>query len=55
MGRLKLHKPGVLLTEMKRDRTLMDAPGPWREAAMNGRLHSGEPITDERSADVRCL
>jgi predicted amidohydrolase len=55
MGRLPLHRPGVLTTEMSRDPALFDAPGPWREAAMNGRLHSGEPVSDERSADVTCL
>jgi predicted amidohydrolase len=55
VGRLKLHRPGVLLTEMTRDPSLFDAPGPWREAAMNGQLHSGVPVEDERSADVTCL
>jgi len=55
MGRLKLHKPGILLTDMVLDPTLFDAPGPWRDAAMNGQLHSGELVDDPRSVDVTCL
>ncbi len=55
VGRLRLHRPGVLLTEMTLDTPFFDAPGPWRNAAMNGRLHSGELIVDERSRDVTCL
>jgi len=55
VGRLKLHKPGVLITEMVLDPSLFDAPAPWREAAMNGQLHSGNVVDDPRSADVSCL
>ena len=55
MGRLKLHKPGVLLTDMPLDPACFDAPGPWRDAAMNGQLHSGHLVKDPRSADVTCL
>jgi predicted amidohydrolase len=55
MGRLKLHRPGVLITDMPLDPKFFDAPGPWREAAMNGTLHSGELVRDPRSADVTCL
>lgn len=55
VGRLRLHRPGVLFTPMTIDAPHFDAPGPWREAAMNGRLHSGEWIPDERSHDVTCL
>ena len=55
LGRLKLHKPGVLITEMAMDPSLFDAPGPWRAAAMKGRLHSGTVVADPRSADVSCL
>lgn len=54
-GRLRRHVPGVLLTDMRLDLHLFDAPGPWREAAMNGRLHSGELVDDPRSRDVTCL
>jgi hypothetical protein len=37
------------------DPKCFDAPGPWREAAMNGQLHSGDLVSDPRSADVTCL
>ncbi|MEX1096850.1 MAG: carbon-nitrogen hydrolase family protein [Planctomycetales bacterium] len=55
VGKLPLHKPGVLVTEMRMDPSLMDAPGPWREAAMCGILNSGTLVDDPRSRDVRML
>jgi predicted amidohydrolase len=55
MGRSKLHQPGVLITDMVLDPSLFDAPGPWRECAMNGQLHSGVLVNDPRSANVNCL
>jgi predicted amidohydrolase len=55
VGRLKLHRPGVLITEMALDPSFFDAPGPWRDAAMNGQLHSGNLVNDPRSSDVTCL
>jgi predicted amidohydrolase len=55
MGRLKLHRPGVLITDMPLDPKFFDAPGPWRESAMNGKLHSGECVNDPRSSSVTCL
>src|SRR5262245_21210321 len=55
VGRLSLHKPGVLLTDMVLDPRLFDAPGPWRQRAISGTLHSGELVRDARSADRRCL
>jgi predicted amidohydrolase len=55
VGRLKLHRPGVLLTDMALDRSCFDAPAPWREAAMCGKLHSGDLVDDPRSEDVTCL
>ncbi len=55
VGRLTLHKPGVLITDMVLDPSFFDAPGPWRDAAMNGKLHSGELVDDPRSANVTCL
>lgn len=54
-GKLTLHRPGVLMTEMRLDADFFDAPGLWREAAMQGQLHSGELTQDPRSADVTCL
>lgn len=54
VGKLKKHVPGVLITEMP-IRKYFDAPGPWRDRAMNGRLHSGTLVNDPRSADVTSL
>jgi len=42
------------LTEMTLDPSFFDAPGPWRESAMRGQLHSGQIVADPRSADVTC-
>jgi predicted amidohydrolase len=53
--RLKLHRPGVLITEMQPDRAFFDAPGPWRDAAMSSTLHSGCLVEHPRSRDVTCL
>lgn len=54
-GRLRLHRPGVLMTDMRIDPSCFDAPGPWRQSAMAGCLHSGTLVNDPRSADVTCL
>ncbi len=54
-GRLIKHRPGVLITDMVLDPTFFDAPGLWRECAMNGQLNSGVTISDPRSADMTCL
>jgi predicted amidohydrolase len=54
-GQLKRHQSGVLITDMKLDPKLYDAPGPWRASAMDGQLHSGRLVKDERSSDVTCL
>ena len=55
VGQLKLHRPGVLITDMVMDPDLYDAPALWRENAMQGILHSGELVTHPRSADRKCL
>ena len=55
VGRLSLHRPGVLVTELALDPSLFDAPRPWRSAAMKGQLHSGLIVNDPRSADQTCL
>lgn len=54
-GKLKLHRPGVLITDMKLNPDFFDAPGPWRDSAIRGQLHSGTPVQDKRSKDVTCL
>lgn len=55
LKQLRRHQTGLLLTEMSIDPELFDAPGRWREAAMNGQLHSGTPVDDPRSIDGTCL
>jgi predicted amidohydrolase len=55
VGRLKLHKPGVLVTEMAMRGDFFDAPALWRDAAMANTLHSGSLVDHPRSADVTCL
>jgi predicted amidohydrolase len=55
VGRLRLHRSGLLITDIVIDPAFFDAPGEWRDAAMNGQLHSGNPVDDPRSADVTCL
>lgn len=55
MGQLRVHRPGVLITDMPLDPSLFDAPGPWRGAAMQGTLHSGELIEHPRSTNVTTL
>ena len=53
-GRLADHEPAVLISEVDPSQEIWDAAGPWRERAMNGRLHSGEPVEDPRTADRGC-
>lgn len=55
VGRLTLHRPGVLITDMKIGKGYFDAAGPWRESTINGQLNSGELVDDPRSKDVTCL
>lgn len=55
VDRLRLHRPGVLITEMPVGPGYFDAPGPWRMSTMNGQLHSGQLIEDSRSTDRTIL
>lgn len=50
-GRLADHETGVLISRIDDGAELWDAPGPWRERAWSGQLHSGELVDDPRSAD----
>jgi predicted amidohydrolase len=54
-GRLRLHEPSVLVSQVDRSAGYWDASAPWRPRAMSGRLHSGETVADLRSIDRRCL
>jgi predicted amidohydrolase len=53
-GRLNWHEPGVLVSEVRRDPEIWDAPGVWRDRALEGCLYSGELIDDPRSQDRTC-
>lgn len=55
LGRLPVHRPGVLVTPIERDPKLFDAPGPWRDAAIQGCLHSGRLTDHPRSRDQHCI
>ncbi|MBI1903379.1 MAG: carbon-nitrogen hydrolase family protein [Planctomycetia bacterium] len=54
-GRLELHEPGVLVSEVDPQAEYWDAPAPWRERAMSGVLYSGCVVEDPRSSDRTSL
>lgn len=54
-GRLTLHRPGVLITDMPLDPACFDAPALWRESAMRQTLHSGTLVDHPRTRDVTSL
>jgi len=51
-GRLPVHKPGVLITEMSLSHDFFDAPALWRERAMQQQLHSGRLVDHPRSGNL---
>jgi predicted amidohydrolase len=53
-GKLPIHKPGVLLSDIDAGIEFWDASAPWRERAMSGELHSGTLVDDPRSTDRTC-
>jgi predicted amidohydrolase len=54
-GRLPVHKPGVLITEMSIGDHFFDAAALWRANAMASTLHSGRLVDHPRSRDVTAL
>lgn len=54
-GRLELHEPSILISEVDPELEIWDAPGPWRERSIRGQLHSGNLADDPRSKDKTCL
>lgn len=52
---LERHQAGVLVGCADRTRDFWDASEPWRDRAMQGRLHSGEVVSDPRSQDRSCM
>lgn len=54
-GRLPVHKPGVLITDMSFQKEFFDAAALWRDTAMKNTLHSGRLIDHPRTRDVKSL
>jgi predicted amidohydrolase len=54
LGRLRRHQPGVLVREVDTAAPIKDKCG-FRDRAMAGVLHSGEPADDPRSRERRAL
>lgn len=54
-GRLKQHRPGVMLNVVDTHRSFYDASRPFRDRAMRGIIHSGKVPRDTRSRDRRSL
>lgn len=54
-GKLNLHEPGVLVSEIDTDHQFYDSTAAWRERAMSGLLFSGEIVSDPRSEDRLAL
>lgn len=48
-GRLRRHAAGVLVSEVDTDEDIYDSTVAWRARAMDGVLHSGTLVSDERS------
>jgi predicted amidohydrolase len=48
-GRLKLHKPGVIISRLSTSEQFYDASQHWRDRAIRGIYHSGKLIRDTRS------
>jgi predicted amidohydrolase len=50
-NRLPVNEPGILISDVDVSKSYYDASGPFRKDAMNGKLNSGNTVTDSRSAD----
>jgi len=48
-GQLERHETGVLLSTVDTDAALYDSTLAWRHRALDGTLHSGSLVRDERS------
>lgn len=55
VNKLPLHKATVMVNEIVFDGSFYDAPGPWRDRAIAGVLHSGGVVKDKRSNDRTIL
>jgi predicted amidohydrolase len=52
-GRLRRNRPGVLVSTIDTDEAVYDSTEAWRQRAMDGTLHSGNLVEDQRSRDRR--
>ena len=50
-GRLRRNTAGVLISEVDTDEEIYDSTVAWRDRAMDGTLHSGTLVRDERSKE----
>jgi len=48
------NEPGVMVHEVDTSREYYDASGPYRRAAIDGKLNSGRTVRDQRSKDRTC-
>ena len=55
VNKLPLHKAKVMVNEVFFDDSFYDAPGPWRDRAVAGILHSGCTVRDKRSSNRTIL
>jgi predicted amidohydrolase len=55
IGRLRRNTPGVLVSTVDTAQPVYDSTMEWRNRAMNGVLHSGTRVSDQRSADRTIL
>ena len=55
INKLPLHRAAVMVNDVFFDASFYDAPGPWRDRAIAGQLHSGCTVKDKRSRDRTVL
>jgi predicted amidohydrolase len=55
VGRLRLHRTGILITQVDEGSPYEDASRSWRYRALRGILHSGTTVRHARSRDRRSL
>ncbi len=54
-GRLRPHRPGVLITTVDTEQEYYDSTAAWRDNAINGVFHSGQLVDDHRSRERTTL
>ena len=54
-NKLELNKPGILISDIDTSVAYYDASKPYRLDAINGKLNSGDVVSDPRSQDRTCF